>query len=74
VRPANEYRGSIVGLSPETNYEVQVTAGAATASITVSTWTESENLPIGTTVLILPHSSLSTLQDHLLDIDYIHRE
>jgi hypothetical protein len=55
-----EYRGSIVGLEPNSTYEVEVlTAGSRKlASTQVRTW--SENFPVGSTV-ILPAKSGNTL-------------
>jgi ribosomal protein L14 len=52
VRPANEYRGSIVGLQPGTSYDVLLTAGTASNSFTVSTWAETSAWPIGSTTTV----------------------
>jgi hypothetical protein len=39
-RPAGEYRGSLVKLTPGTQYEIQLQAGANGNTFTVSTWNE----------------------------------
>jgi hypothetical protein len=55
----SQYRGSIVGLTPGTAYEVELTlAGGASESLTASTW--SESFPIAKTVT-LPSNSSQTL-------------
>jgi ribosomal protein L14 len=54
-RPTNEYRGSLVNLTPGTAYEIIVTAGSATNTITISTW--SETFPVGTTTTVANSSS-----------------
>jgi len=46
VLPANQYRGSIVGLNAGTNYEIQLTAGANTATTTTTTWAETSAWPV----------------------------
>jgi hypothetical protein len=57
-RPANEYRGSLVNLTPGTNYEIQLSAGSASASLTVSTW--SENFPVGSVTTLSSPTTIST--------------
>lgn len=54
---ANEYRGSLVHLKPDTTYEVELTLdGASTTSLTqVQTW--SENFPIAKTMTLPKFSS-----------------
>lgn len=52
-RPANEYRGSIVGLQPGTSYEIQLTAGNAINTLTTSTWVETPTV-VSTTTLSAP--------------------
>lgn len=56
-----EYRGSIVNLTPNTDYQIKMNllATSDTATIESSTW--SENFAVGTTVE-LPESSSSTLR------------
>jgi hypothetical protein len=47
----NEYRGSIVNLTPNTSYEIQtILASGATASATLSTW--SETFPVARTITV----------------------
>ncbi|HLG40143.1 MAG TPA: right-handed parallel beta-helix repeat-containing protein, partial [Chitinophagaceae bacterium] len=57
-RPSNEFRGSIVGLQPGTNYEIQLTAGSATKSFTAATW--SETFPVGSTTNLSSPTTIST--------------
>lgn len=57
-RPANEYRGSLVNLTPNTAYEITVTAGPATATINASTW--NENFPVGSTTNLTSSTTIST--------------
>ena len=56
-RPAGEYRGSLVKLQPGTQYEIQLTAGTAINTFTVSTW--NEKFPENPTIATL--SSPSTI-------------
>jgi ribosomal protein L14 len=57
-RPANEYRGSLVNLTPGTTYEIVLTAGSATNTVTVATW--SENFPVGSTTTLSSSTTIST--------------
>jgi hypothetical protein len=52
TRPANEYRGSIVGLTAGTNYEIKVSlqGNSANNTITQSTWNETYAWPIASIV------------------------
>lgn len=49
ARPANEYRGSLVNLTPGTAYEIELSlqGGSATNTFTCTTW--SERFPVGAT-------------------------
>jgi hypothetical protein len=48
-----EYRGSIVMLQAETTYEVKLTlASGPTTTLTTTTWTDPEKLPIARTVTV----------------------
>ncbi|HLG39863.1 MAG TPA: right-handed parallel beta-helix repeat-containing protein, partial [Chitinophagaceae bacterium] len=58
-RPADEYRGSIVGLKPGTAYEILLTAGSAYNSFTVTTWTE--QFPIGIIVPVTDTGDVLTI-------------
>jgi hypothetical protein len=58
TRPANEYRGSIVNLQPATTYQIQLTAGSATTSITTTTW--SETFPVVSTTTLSTPTTIST--------------
>lgn len=49
-RPANEYRGSIVGLRPGTSYHVLLTAGNARNEFISTTW--SDIFPVGVNVKV----------------------
>lgn len=53
-RPANEYRGSVVGLRSGTTYEFQV--GGATTKVT--TW--SESFPVGSTTNLTSPTTINT--------------
>jgi hypothetical protein len=57
-RPANEYRGSIVGLRPGTSYHVLLTAGSSKNEFITTTW--SENFPVGASVKV--NNSHQTLE------------
>ncbi len=57
VLPANQYRGSIIGLNPGTNYEIQLTTGAITATTTVTTWAETSAWPVSNTSTVTNSSS-----------------
>jgi hypothetical protein len=57
-RPSNEYRGSLVNLTPGTSYEILLTAGSATATITTSTW--SENFPVSSTTTLSSSTNITT--------------
>ena len=50
TRPANEYRGSIVGLKPGTAYQIQLTAGSAKNGFIINTW--KETFPVGASVKV----------------------
>jgi hypothetical protein len=52
-----EYRGSIVGLQPDTAYDIRLTIGASVTSLSARTW--DEDMPIGKTTHI--PSSTSTV-------------
>jgi hypothetical protein len=53
-RPSGEYRGSLIYLEPSTIYEVQMSAGTATSSLTFSTWSEVFPEAAGVTTLTSP--------------------
>ena len=55
----NQYRGSIVGLTPNTTYEIWLTAGSNNNSFFVTTWDESP--PEGTVVTVGNMSSTLTI-------------
>lgn len=59
-RPANEYRVSIVGITSETTYEYQLTAGTASYSGTFTTKTESNHLPIASTTTLNSASNITS--------------
>ncbi len=53
-----EYRGSIVGLNPETAYHVRLRLSSGEEEIiSVTTWTEVENLPVAETVIVRSQKS-----------------
>ena len=55
----SEYRGSLIGLTPDTSYEVEVSlVGGATETVKAKTWTE--KFPIAKTI-VLPETSDQTL-------------
>ncbi|MFL5322224.1 MAG: hypothetical protein ACJ790_21380 [Myxococcaceae bacterium] len=49
ARPANEYRGSIVNLTPGTTYEIELSLQGTATLTTLQATTWSENFPVGTT-------------------------
>ena len=55
--PANQYRGSIVGLNSGTNYEIQLTTGGSTATTTATTWAETSAWPVSSTTTVANSSS-----------------
>src|SRR3990167_989682 len=57
-RSANEFRGSIVGLKSGTTYEIKLSAGTATTSLTTTTW--SDNFPVGSTTNLSSSTTIST--------------
>jgi hypothetical protein len=63
TRPANEYRGSIVGLKAGTNYEIKLSlqGSSATNTITQSTWAETSTWPVASTVSVPNGSSTLTI-------------
>lgn len=56
-----EYRGSIVNLSPNTDYQIKMSLRSTSDTVTIESSTWSENFSVGTTVE-LPESSSSTLK------------
>jgi hypothetical protein len=54
-----EYRGSLVGLKPDTAYRVTLRAGAETATLTART--RGERFPIGETTIVAAGDSTATL-------------
>ena len=65
VLPGNQYRGSIVGLNAGTNYEIQLTAGANTATTTATTTATGTATALvtsrGRTQGIVPRSTRATI-------------
>ena len=57
VLPGNQYRGSIVGLNAGTNYEIQLTAGANTATTTATTWAETSTWPVSNITTVTASSA-----------------
>ncbi len=55
--PGNQYRGSIVGLNAGTNYEIQLTAGAATITTSATTWAETSAWPVSNTTVVANSSA-----------------
>ena len=53
---ASQYRGSIVNLEPSTAYEIRLTSGSATKTVSASTW--NDNLPISKVVKLQSSSSM----------------
>ncbi|TMI71060.1 MAG: hypothetical protein E6H09_14530, partial [Bacteroidetes bacterium] len=57
VLPANQYRGSIVGLNSGTSYEIQLTAGANSVTTTTTTWAETSAWPVNNTTTVANSST-----------------
>ena len=57
ARPANEYRGSLVNLTPGTNYEIQLSLQGSGIANTFTCTTWSENFPVSVTHAVTSSSS-----------------
>jgi hypothetical protein len=58
IRPANEYRGSLVNLTPGTTYEIELSLEGANTTNTFTCTTWSETFPVSSTTVVSNRSTV----------------